>query len=513
MKAKKLFLIILLPGFLCLTTCKKVEKQMLVSTGTVTNILTTTADVSGNILDLGEGATQFGHCYSKTTNPTTSGSKTVYSSPSMGSFTSSLEGLEAGTKYYVKAYLSRGQDIVYGDEINFTTASAALPELTTTIISAITKTSAVSGGNITNQGGTPVTARGVCWSLATGPTADLTTKTVNGSGTGVFTSNLTGLANGNVYYVRAYATNSGGTAYGNEISFMTYDIVPTLTTEPVSSITATSAVGNGNIIYNGDASVTARGMCWSTSHNPSLADLWSVNGSGIGPFTSNITSLNPGTLYYVKAYATNSYGTGYGNEVTFTTLNPPNAATTLPSLITTVRANLNGIVNAKNNSTVVTFEYGLTMGYGSSKTADQSPVAGNSDTPASVTLTGLTPGTTYHYRIKAVSSQGTTYGDDVQFSTVPATIKDYDDNVYNVISVGAQVWFAENLRVLHYLNGEPATGISYKQQIDMLASNLQTIIDIGAGDFTLDQAVGAGIISAPAKAQIETALIAFGITN
>jgi len=92
--------------------------------------------------------------------------------------------------------------------------------LTTVAVSSITTSTAISGGNITSDGGTPVTARGVCWSTTTGPTiAD--SKTIDGTGVGSYTSTLSGLATGTTYYVRAYATNSSGTAYGNEVSFVT----------------------------------------------------------------------------------------------------------------------------------------------------------------------------------------------------------------------------------------------------------------------------------------------------
>jgi formylglycine-generating enzyme required for sulfatase activity len=96
-----------------------------------------------------------------------------------------------------------------------------LATLTTIIVSSITSTTAISGGNITNDGGGSITARGVCWSTSQNPTIALTTKTNNGTGTGSFTSSLTGLTPGTTYYVRAYATNSAGTAYGNQQTLTT----------------------------------------------------------------------------------------------------------------------------------------------------------------------------------------------------------------------------------------------------------------------------------------------------
>jgi uncharacterized protein (TIGR02145 family) len=98
---------------------------------------------------------------------------------------------------------------------------ASLATLITTTPSSITSTTASSGGNISNDGGGTITARGVVWSTTQNPTIALTTKTNNGTGTGSFTSSITGLSPGTVYYVRAYATNSAGTAYGNQQTLTT----------------------------------------------------------------------------------------------------------------------------------------------------------------------------------------------------------------------------------------------------------------------------------------------------
>jgi uncharacterized protein (TIGR02145 family) len=224
MKITRLILFIIITGTLYIPSCKP-DKKMAVETGEVTNILTTTADVSGVVIDVGEGATQHGHCYGKTPGLTTSGTKTELGIKAIaGVFTSNLTGLDPETKYYARAYCSHGSDTEYGSEIDFTTKSAELSEVTTEIVTNVTKTTAACGGNVTSEGGTPVSARGVCWNTSSNPTI-ANSKTSDGTGTGSFTSNLTGLITNALYYVRAYATNAGGTSYGNERSFIATDEV------------------------------------------------------------------------------------------------------------------------------------------------------------------------------------------------------------------------------------------------------------------------------------------------
>lgn len=145
------------------------------------------------------------------------------------------------------------------------------------------------------------------------------------AGTGSYTVGTASqtLAIGSYYWrVRnADATANGAWMVANSgaVAFVV-TAVPTVTTASISSITTTSASSGGDVTAEGSAAVTARGVCWSTSHNPTLADSKTTDGTGTGTFSSSITGLSPGTLYYVRAYATNSAGTGYGNEVTFTTL-------------------------------------------------------------------------------------------------------------------------------------------------------------------------------------------------
>jgi uncharacterized protein (TIGR02145 family) len=401
-----------------------------------------------------------------------------------------------------------------------------LPTVSTTAISAVASSTSTCGGNVILTGGLDVTARGVCWSINQNPTVDLSTKTVDGSGLGTFSSFLTSLTPNTAYYVRAYATNSQGTAYGNQVTFSTptqladydantyntvqigtqlwmqenlkvthyrngdaipnttdntewgnqtagaycwynndmatykntygalynyyttvdsrnlcptgwhvptdtewqilevylgmtqaqadatdwrgidqgtkmksttgwynngngtntcgfsafpggnrnlsvgsfinegnygywwsvaeYDasrawmrylyfdnsvyrnhyakrygfsvrclqgegqVLPALTTDAATAVTATTATSGGNVTSDGGATVTARGVCWSITQNPTV-DLTTktVDGSGTGLFSSNLTNLTPNTTYYVRAYATNSAGTVYGNEVSF----------------------------------------------------------------------------------------------------------------------------------------------------------------------------------------------------
>ena len=215
------------------------------------------------------------------------------------------------------------------------------PSVVTLPVTEITESAAVSGGNVTSDGGAEVTARGVCWSVNQNPTTT-DNKTVDGNGTGAFTSNISELSDSTTYYIRAYATNSEGTSYGEEYSFTTLNIVddnegdddnddedngddevvvelPVVATTDVTGITETSAVAGGEITSDGGAEVTARGVCWSINQNPTTENDKTVDGSGVGSFTSNMTGLTQNTTYYVRAYAVNEMGVAYGEEVSFST--------------------------------------------------------------------------------------------------------------------------------------------------------------------------------------------------
>ena len=195
-----------------------------------------------------------------------------------------------------------------------------LAVVTTANVTGLTQTTATSGGNVTSDGNAEVNARGVCWGTSQNP-ATGSSKTSDGTGTGAFTSSITGLTPGTNYYVRAYATNSEGTSYGNEVTFSSNPIIlATLITTTVTSVTSSGAVSGGNITSDGGGTITARGVCWATTTNPTISDNKTTEASGTGSFVSNLTGLLPGTTYYVRAYTTNSAGTGYGNQETFVTL-------------------------------------------------------------------------------------------------------------------------------------------------------------------------------------------------
>lgn len=287
-------------------------------TYTATNITQSGATCSAAILDDGGlPVLSRGVCWNTLTNPTLAGSYMV-SGADTGSYSCAIAGLSSGRVYYARAFAINDNGTFYGNQITFYTLGK--PAVTTAAVMDIAQTTALCGGEVTYSGGYGVTARGVCWSTSANPTI-ASAHTSDGTGTGSFSSSISGLTANTNYYVRAYATNSAGTAYGNQINFTTSQNItlPTVTTTAASSITQNSAISGGNASNDGGAAVTARGVCWSNSQYPTTADNHTNDGTGTGSFTSAIAGLTAATTYYVRAYAANSVGTSYGNQISFST--------------------------------------------------------------------------------------------------------------------------------------------------------------------------------------------------
>jgi uncharacterized protein (TIGR02145 family) len=195
------------------------------------------------------------------------------------------------------------------------------PTVSTNPITSITAETAGGGGNITSAGGAEVFSCGVCWSTDPNPDINLETKSYNGFGTGWFESLITGLKYSTIYHVRAYATNSGGTSYGDDVSFTTLiAYAPEVTTAPAMTIASSAAIAGGKVTGDGGAR-TIRGVCWSTNPDPVVGlNNKTRDTTGTGEYKSYMSGLAPSTKYYARAYATNQVGTSYGSQIDFTTI-------------------------------------------------------------------------------------------------------------------------------------------------------------------------------------------------
>lgn len=291
-----------------------VESTPNVSTGAVSSVTSSGASVAGNVTgDGGAAVTGRGVVYATTASPTLADAS-VTSGSGTGVFSADLSGLVPGTTYYVRAYATNTVGTAYGAQETFTTTAIVPPSVTTGAVSGVTSSAASVAGEVTADGGAAVSARGVVYATSASPTlADASV--VSGSGTGVFSADLTGLTPATTYYVRAYATNAEGTSYGSETSFATAGALPTVVTGAVSGVTTEGGTVSAEVTDDGGLTITDRGIVYAADPTPTLADAVVQSGTGAGSFTADLTGLEPGQTYYARAYATNALGTSYGDEV------------------------------------------------------------------------------------------------------------------------------------------------------------------------------------------------------
>ncbi len=291
------------------------------------------------------------------------------------------------------------------------------PKLSTSQTLDIKSDSATVVGFVVAQGD-GFTERGVCYNTATGPTVSNNKTVYKGSSpAATFNVRLGGLAYATKYYAKAYATSAAGTVYGEEVTFTTLPVVPFLTTTAITAITGNSATGGGNVTGTGGAEVTVRGIVFGTS-TPTVADNKTTDGKGTGAYTSSLTGLKGNTTYYVRAYATNSAGTGYGPVVSFKTqIDLPVVTTTAVTGITKTSAVSGGSVTYDGGGTVIA--RGIVWGTGANPTIANTKIDGGTGTGTFTSnIANLTKFTTYHVRAYATNSAGTAYGADVQFTTL-----------------------------------------------------------------------------------------------
>lgn len=388
-----------------------------IATSIVKDITLTSATSGGNITDDGNfPLIERGICWNTSENPTINDFKTS-DGTGVGTYTSRLINLSGGNTYYVRAYATNIRGTTYGQQVTFNTPGIS-PTLSTAELSTITSNTALSGGTITHKGGSEIATVGICWNTTGLPTID-DWSTSEKYKSNSFALKLTELKPYTKYYVRAYATNDTGIGYGEDRTFTTAKGVPVLSTIPITEVTTNSAKSGGIITNTGGSKIISCGVCWNTKptptiHNPKTSDMETG-----GQFTSQLTDLEFGKTYYARAYATNEFGTSYGEEISFMAndISLPTLTTLHASDITINSAKLGGNITNAGSGNII--ERGIVWSTSSNPTIDNHKISnGTGVGKYIISITELADKTIYYARAYATNEKGTAYGDEINFTTV-----------------------------------------------------------------------------------------------
>jgi len=312
--------ILLIGTAIYLPSCMKEATPPVVVTTIVSDITKTTASTGGTVTsDGGSEIIVFGVCWSTSPNPTVSSNKTS-TGTGIGTYNITITGLTENTTYYVRAFATNNAGTSYGNEISFKTnlvnKGITIPTLTTTMVISVTETSAVSGGNITDDGGGDIIARGISWNTIPDWNIYPDEVTADRIGTGYFVSNLSNLIPGTTYYFKAYAVNGVGIAYGSTLSFTTTIAQGTgmrKANYPGGAINGAAGFSIGTKVYLGlgykAGNIPVKDFWeWDQATN-----VWTRKADYPGNFTGLSVSFSIGTKGYMGI--DNSHGTnGFTNE-------------------------------------------------------------------------------------------------------------------------------------------------------------------------------------------------------
>jgi len=336
-----------------------------------------------------------------------------------------LTNLTPNTTYHyqIVAYNS-GPTEALGNDVVFTTSSPVQqspPTVTIQAASSVGSSCATLNGSV-NPNGAATTYYFV---YGSGGTVSQTATFSVGSGSSAASVQATvcGLTPNTLYGCFLYAANSGGSASSGTDGFTTTaasQAPPTVTTLAASSLTPTSATLNGDVNGNGDSSTSAY-FEWGTTTSYGTITIQTGVGGAAQSFTATLTNLAPSTTYHYRIDAANTGGTSDGSDATFTTSSaqaPPTVLTLAAGGITDTGATVNAFVDPNGADTHAYFQYGTTTSYGNTTALADVGSSTNQQLFQSI-VSSVNLNTTYHYRIVAYNSAGTSYGADAAFTTLP----------------------------------------------------------------------------------------------
>ena len=360
--------------------------------------------------------------------------------PTTEAYTLTIDGLEAGTSYFVCGYGIGQGGIGYGPELAIITEDSEAPVVNTGEIIEIGGSWVMATAQQLSQGFSDVIERGFCYSdVSQVPTLTDNKVPTQGTQNEVFTQKITGLKGNTLYYVRAYARNGTKVGYGKVVTITTKELsIPKVSVVSSENLTYHSVNVTSRLMDIGNGIKKAYGFCYSAMEtNPTLENGMLVSAIDFnetdGTFTALIDDLQPGTTYYIRAFVSNEAGTGYGDTYSVITIktNVPMVSKVIVSDVTARLATLMSSVTDNGNRDVV--EYGFCW----TNTGDE-PTLENCEGKKAFTtgdgsemnyqLTNLLPETIYKVRAYAINAVGTGYGEVTTFETAIDPTPDEGDN-------------------------------------------------------------------------------------